>query len=285
MENNPKGCNLSITVNNVNLAYNDVGEGSVPIIFLHGYPFSKAMWDGQIDFLKPSYRVIACDIRGFGKSADEKSPLSIDLFGDDLIGFMDQSGIDKAIICGLSMGGFIALNVMERFPERFTALILCDTQCVADTAEEREKRYKIIDEIKTEGAADFNEGFVKSVFHKDSLSNKKELVEQLKSVVSANSEHIIMQGLVALAERSETCSALGEIAVPTLIICGKEDAVTPLAQSQFMNENIRGSVLHVIDNAGHVSNLEEPDEFNKYLEGFLASLSSVTVEEVSASRE
>ncbi len=272
METATKGYNLTIPVNNIHLSYDDIGEGKTPIIFLHGYPFDKTMWKGQLDFLKESYRVIACDIRGFGKSTDEESHLSINMFGNDLIAFMDALSINKAIVCGLSMGGFITLNTQKRLPNRFEALILCDTQCVADTVEVKGKRLKIIDEIEMNGEADFNEGFIKSVFHKDSLINNEELVETLRTVVFSNSQHIITMGLTALAERSETCSTLKEISIPTLIICGREDEVTPLDQSKFMNANIKGSILRVIDNAGHVSNLEQPDEFNKHLLSFLTDL-------------
>jgi pimeloyl-ACP methyl ester carboxylesterase len=272
METASIGYHLTTPVNNFDLSYDDVGEGNIPIIFLHGYPFDKTMWQGQMDFLKPAYRLIACDIRGFGRSTDEESPLSIDLFADDLIKFMDKLNIYKAVLCGLSMGGFIALNALKRFPSRFEALVLCDTQCIADTMEVKENRYKAIDEIKANGATDFSEGFIKKVFHKDSITNKKELVGQLRIVVYSNSQHIISQGLVALAERSETCSTLSAITIPTLIICGREDEVTPLAQSEMMHQNIKGSVLQVIDNAGHVSNLEQPHEFNKYLGDFLAGL-------------
>lgn len=285
METTSKGYNLTVTVNNFNLSYDDVGEGNIPIIFLHGFPFDKTMWQGQLDILPSNFRSIACDIRGFGKSTDEESLLSIDLFGDDLIMFMDALQIDKAIVCGLSMGGYIALNAMKRFPGCFEALILCDTQCIADTFEVKEKRYKIIDEIKVDGVTDFNEGFIKTVFHKDSLTGKMELVEQLRSVVFANSPHIISQGLAALSGRSETCSTLGEIAIPTLIICGREDVITPLTQSEFMNKNIKESIIRVIDNAGHVSNLEQPHEFNKNLLDFLTSLSSIEIKEKAKIQE
>jgi len=281
MQTRTKGYNLTIPLNDFHLSYDDVGEGSIPIIFLHGYPFDKTMWQEQLDFLNSSNRVIACDIRGFGKSTDEKSHLSIGLFSDDLIVFMDKLNIDKAIICGLSMGGFIALNALKRFPNRFEALILCDTQCIADTAEVKEKRYKIIDDINVNGVTNFNDGFIKSVFHKDSLSNKKDLVENLRSVVFANSQHVITMGLTALAERSETCSTLHEITIPTLIICGREDEVTPLVQSEFMNERIKGSILRVIDSAGHVSNLEQPYEFNKQLFDFLTDLIDMSFEKVN----
>ena len=271
METATKGFNLTIPVNNFLLSYDDVGEGSSPIIFLHGFPFDKSMWRGQVKFFKSTYRLISCDIRGFGKSTDEESAFSINLFADDLIELMDQLNIERAILCGLSMGGFIALNAVKRFPERFEALILCDTQCIADTAEVKTKRYKIIEEIEAEGVTRFNEEFIKSVFHEDSLTNKKEVVEQLTDIVFSNSKHIIQQGLVALAERSETCSSLHEIAIPTLILCGREDEVTPLAESKAMNASIEGSTLHVINNAGHVSNLEQPDEFNNHMFEFLTS--------------
>ncbi|MBC7693860.1 MAG: alpha/beta hydrolase [Burkholderiales bacterium] len=274
METSSKGYDLTITINNFNLSYDDVGEGTIPVIFLHGYPFDKTMWKTQIDFFKSSYRVIACDIRGFGKSKDEESSLSIDLFSEDLIQFMDKLHIDKAIICGLSMGGYIALHAHEKFHNRFEAFVLCDTQCIADTPEVKEKRNDSINEIAVNGVNNFNEGFIKNVFHKDSLTNKIELVEKLRSVVFSNSKHIIIQGLVALAGRSETCSTLYKITVPTLIMCGREDKVTPLVQSEYMNTNINGSTLQVIDHAGHVSNLEQPEKFNKHLDDFLSMVNN-----------
>lgn len=267
-----EGYNLTTEVNHFNLSYDDIGAGDTPIIFMHGYPFDKTMWEGQLQFLRSSYRVIALDIRGFGASRDEQSLLSIDLFADDVISFINKLEIEKAILCGLSMGGFIALNAIARFPDRFEALILCDTQCIADTAEVKAKRYKTIDEIKANGPDDFNEGFIKSVFHKDSLIQMPEIVEAVRNVVFSNSQQIIINGLIALAERSETCMTLGRIAVPTLIICGREDVVTPLPQSEYMHEHIKGSLLRIIENAGHVSNLEHQYEFNKILYDFLMSL-------------
>ncbi|MDP3468818.1 MAG: alpha/beta hydrolase [Daejeonella sp.] len=269
MEKLAKGYNLISRINNFNLSYDDLGEGSVPLIFLHGFPFSKQMWKEQLEFLKSSHRVIACDLRGFGNSIDEESVLSIDLFGDDLIQFMDYLNIDKAIVCGLSMGGYIALNAYKRYSDRFEALILCDTQCIADTPEGKAKRYKLIDEIALKGTEDFSKGFVNNVFFKDSLTEKKEIVEELRNVISSNSMHIISMGLRALAERSESCTILSQVNIPTLIICGREDQVTPLAQSEFMNKNIEGSILRIINHAGHVSNLEQAHEFNKHLHEFL----------------
>lgn len=277
MEATTKGYNLSIQINTITLFYDDVGEGGTPVIFLHGFPFDRTMWKQQVDFLKSAHRVIAIDLRGFGKSTDEQSPLSIDLFTDDLIMFLHRMHIDKAIICGLSMGGYIALNAVKRFPDRFEALILCDTQCIADTPEAKDKRYASIDEINSKGVDAFNEKFIQGVFYEKSLETKKEVVQTLRDVVFSNSTHIMTAGLKALAERSETCSALHKITIPTLIICGKEDALAPLAQSEAMHVSIDGSVLRVIEEAGHVSNLEQPEAFNQHLAYFMNALNTIEV--------
>lgn len=284
MEVETKGYDLKVSLDNFLVSYNDIGEGNIPIIFLHGFPFDKTMWQGQLDYLKCSYLLISCDIRGFGKSTDEHSHLSIDMFADDLVQFMDMLNINKAIVCGLSMGGYIVLNALKRFPERFEAIILCDTQCIADSDEVSDKRYKTIDEITKDGVTKFNEGFIKKVICKNSFNNKKELVKNLYNVVFSNSQHIITSGLNVFAERSETCSTLDEINIPTLIICGKEDEVTPVGQSEFMNSKIRDSTIHIINNAGHVSNLEQPDEFNKHLLNFLETVGEFNFKKINGNQ-
>lgn len=281
METPSKGYNLTLPVNNFLLSYDDIGDSLVPILFLHGFPFDKSMWQGQLDALKADYRLIACDIRGFGKSTDEGTWLSIDLFADDLILFMDALGLSKVIICGLSMGGFIALNAVDRYPDRFGALILCDTQCIADTAEIKAHRYKTIGEIERNGPTGFNADFIQSVFHETSLSDKKSVIEQVAKVVEANSTHIITQGLLALAERSDRCSALANISVPTLILCGRSDQVTPLSESLAMHAAIQGAVLEVIEMAGHVSNLEQAAVFNTHLHAFLGTLTGLNFEHLN----
>jgi len=272
MEKYDKGQQLYIQANNFQLCYNDVGEGEIPIICLHGFPFDKSMWDAQLAYFKSTHRIIACDIRGFGQSTDEVSTLSIEIFTDDLRDFMDKLFIQKAILCGLSMGGFIALNAVHRYPERFEALILCDTMCISDSAEVKSNRFKTVDDIAIHGAEKFNEEFIESVFHTDTFEEKPEVVAELRTIVFANKKRIISQGLIALACRAGTCSTLGEINMPTLIICGREDEVTPLFQSEFMQKRISGAVLKVIEAAGHVSNLEQPKIFNGHIADFLAEL-------------
>ncbi len=273
MEKHARGSDIAIMANKIKISYNDVGRGSIPVLFIHGFPFNKSMWKSQVDFLKSSHRVIAYDIRGFGKSTNDATEVSIQLFADDLIKFMDVLQISKAVLCGLSMGGYIALNVVNRFPERVAGLVLCDTQCIEDSADGREKRYQTIRQVEAEGMNDFTQSFLKNIFHEDSLTNKKDIVKKIEDIILANPANVITGGLVALAERSETCSSLGSISAPTLILCGREDIITPLAQSEFMHKNIKKSSLQIIECAGHVSNLEQPDVFNKQLQIFLSTFS------------
>src|SRR5687768_16230610 len=140
----------SVQVNGISMSYEDTGKGSIPLIFIHGFPFDKSTWQPQLDSLKKNNRVIAYDIRGFGGSGPGSSSISLDLFATDLIQFMDALKIEKAVVCGLSMGGYILMNAVSRFPDRFEAIILSDTQCIADSDENREKRYKTIGHVEKE---------------------------------------------------------------------------------------------------------------------------------------
>lgn len=266
------GNNLTVQANGTKICYDDLGVGHLPIIFVHGFPFDKSMWQPQLDFFKKTHRVIAYDIRGFGKTTAGTDEVSIDLFADDLINLLDALQISKAIVCGLSMGGYILLNAVNRYPERFEAIILSDTQCIADSDEASEKRYKTIQQIEASGLDDFAEGFVKNIFCSESLNDKNNLVEKIKNVILSTDTKTITRTLIAIARRREMCSSLKDIKVPSLILCGKEDIITPPDQAQFMQCNIVNSRLYSVDKAGHLSNLEQPDEFNQHLSNFISAL-------------
>ncbi len=267
-----EGSDMNINVNNVTICYDDFGKGIFPVIFIHGFPFDKTSWKPQIEYLKKSHRVIAYDLRGFGKSTVGREKQSISLFADDLIKIMDALEIKEAIVCGLSMGGYILLNALNRYPQRFKAVILSDTQCIADTPEAKEKRSQTITNIKENGINEFAEGFIKNIFCAETLENKKETVEKIRNTILSTSPMVITGTLSALAQREEMCSSLKKISVPTLILCGKEDKITPLAQSEYLLQNISTATMHSIDKAGHMSNLEQADEFNQRIYKFLANL-------------
>lgn len=268
------GYDLKINVNGTTVCYDDLGEGTIPLIFIHGFPFNKSSWEPQLDYFKNTRRVIAYDIRGFGKSTSGQAEKTMSLFAADLIGFMDALEIDRAIVCGLSMGGFILLNAANRFPERFKALVFCDTQCIADSHEIKEKRYETIAHIRISGTRDFADDFIEKVFCKETLSSKKKLVEKVRAAVLSTSSETITEGLFALAQRWDMCKSLGEIWVPSLILCGTEDVVTVPSESEFIHRNIANSKLNFIDTAGHLSNLEQPEEFNMHLANFIRNLMS-----------
>src|ERR1700749_5009267 len=137
-----KGNDITVQANGIAVCYDDLGIGNTPILFIHGFPFDKSSWQLQLDYLKSSHRVIAYDLRGFGKSSTGNEKPSMDLFADDLVQLMNILQIDKVVACGLSMGGYILLNAVNRYTERFEAIVLSDTQCIADTSEGKEKRYK-----------------------------------------------------------------------------------------------------------------------------------------------
>jgi pimeloyl-ACP methyl ester carboxylesterase len=192
------------------------------------------------------------------------------LFADDLVKMLDALEIPQVIACGLSMGGYILLDALSRYPERFAGVVLSDTQCIADSAEAREKRYKTIESIQTAGTGDFATGFVKNIFCDESHQNKKDLINRIDGVVRSASAASVMATLYALAHRFERCSDLGNISVPALIVCGREDKITPVAQSEFMHANIPSSAMVIIESAGHVSNLEQPEIFNRHLQDFIS---------------
>ena len=188
---------------------------------------------------------------------------------------MDVLEINKAIICGLSMGGYIALDALYRYSNRFTAIVLCDTQCIADTHETKIKRYETIRQIEENGLNDFANAFVKNAFCEETLKNNPVVVENITQTILHTASNTVTSTLAALAERWEKCNTLNEINLPALILCGKEDKITPLAQSEVLHKNIEGSTLHIIEKAGHLSNLEQPETFNNHLKLFIANLIAI----------
>lgn len=262
--------NLTITANNISISYTDAGPAEAPaIIFIHGFPLNKSMWDKQLDALKDQYRVIAFDVRGHGNSDSGSEHFSIDIFVSDLIGFMDNLAIKKAILCGLSMGGYIAINAAEKHPDLFDALILSDTSCTADTTEAKHRRIMAIEDIKLNGIQNFADESLKNLFAPESFISKSQEISAVRDMIVNTSCQSIYNAMHALAMRRETCSRLHEIKIPVLILVGIDDKITPLSSAKTLNENIADSKLNIIENAGHLSNLENPYEFNYLIKKFI----------------
>jgi len=270
LENNSK-----ISVNDIAVSYFIQGPENAPsIVFIHGFPLNKTMWNNQIEALSNNYRTIAYDLRGHGNTDNGNQKFTIDLFVSDLISFMDNLNIDKTILCGLSMGGYIALNAIQSHPQRFNALILSDTNCTADLPAAIRNRMITIEIIDDGTVGKYADESLKKLFAAESLTNNIGAIALVREMIVTTSKQSLSGSLHALAERKETCTRLHEIAVPVLILVGKEDIITPLQAAHFMHENIKGSLLKIIDHAGHLSNMENPEEFNLQLKQFISSLKS-----------
>jgi len=265
--------NRTVNVNNLGISYTDENTSMAQsIIFIHGFPLNKSMWENQAKNLKETHRVITYDIRGHGNTNNGGEKYSIELFVNDLIGLMDALNIEKTILCGLSMGGYIALKAITEYPNRFKAVILCDTNCTADSPETIANRKRNVEIIETGTVGKYADESLKKFFTANSLTENKTIAELVRDMIIETSKSSICKTLLALAEREETCSKLIGIKVPALILVGREDQVTPPDAAKLMHESIKSSTLHIIEHAGHLSNLEQPVEFNDQLKKFLSSI-------------
>lgn len=251
-------------------AGNSSSDPEASIIFIHGFPFSREMWRRQLDSLPAQIQGIAYDIRGFGESQTSHHFFSIDLFAKDLLALMDHLAISKAVLCGISMGGYIALRFAELFPRRVSGLILSDTNAVADSNEAKVKRFASIDQVLTGDKEAFTAAFLKNVFSDSTFGSKNPVVEEIEKVILSTPDTTICAALMALASRTDTTEILNGLEVPALIIRGAEDKLMTEAQALQLSENIRLSYSVVIPNAGHLPNLENPGDFNYQLNHFLA---------------
>lgn len=182
---------------------------------------------------------------------------------------MDSLNIEKTILGGFSMGGYIALNAIQNFPERFTSLLLCDTSCADDSPETKAKRIESIENIKKEGLGKYAEESMKKLFAPISFSKQIAEIGLIREMIVKTPQESIFKTLHALANRRETCTKLYKIKVPVLIMVGQQDEITPPDIALSMHEKITDSTISIIDNAGHLSNMENPDQFNSELKIFL----------------
>ena len=257
------------TIDN-SLAHADVGRG-LPVVLLHAFPLNRSMWEPQIAALLGECRCLVPDLRGFGDSP-KTGPYSMDVFADDVIALLDALLIDQAVFVGLSMGGYVALNLIRRHRRRVRALVLADTRAAADTPEGKQKREELIALARAEGAAAIADRQVTGLIGKSTREKQPELVERTRSVMAAESVDGIVGALQAMRDRADSTDLLSTIDVPTLIVVGDEDVITPVKESRAMHELVPASRLEIIPGAGHLSNLERPAAFNAALSDFVGSL-------------
>jgi len=262
---------MKARINSHWMHYETFGErGGMPVVLIHGFPFSSQMWQDQVASLRSRYRVVTYDIRGHGESEVGDGQYTIELFVDDFFQLLDHLQIEKTAVVGLSMGGYITLRAIERNPERFRALVLCDTRSEADTNESKLKRAATIRLVKAAGVEKFAADFVKSIFAPQTFERDPETVQFIQDIIEETSPTAIVGTLLALAARTDTTPSLPNINVPTLILVGEHDPLTPPSAAEEMHAKIANSELHVIPDAAHMSNLENPEVFNQRLLDFLS---------------
>jgi pimeloyl-ACP methyl ester carboxylesterase len=245
---------------------------ALPVVFVHGFPFSHAMWHRQLQVVSSEFRAIAYDVRGMGESSVGDGQYTIEEHVDDLIALLDDMGIASAVVVGLSMGGYIALRALERNLPRFRAAILCDTRSEADSNEERLGRALAVAEVKRRGAPAFADDFVKKIFANGSLARIPDEISLIHGIISRTTPIAIAGTLLALAARTDTTASLGKLNIPTLILVGDQDITTPPEASRSMHQKIPGSTLRIIPDAAHMSPLENPEAVNGAMMAFLRAL-------------
>ena len=260
----------SIRINDINLAYTEAGSGP-PIVLIHGYPFNRSLWTEQTEALRSKYRVVTPDLRGFGESDSSAGPATMTRMAEDVATLMDELGIEQAVIGGLSMGGYVALAFARMFPARLKALVLADTRAQADTEEGKQTRFQQAEKATSEGMAGIADAMLPKLLTPETVSKRPELVKRVRDMMVKTKPEGAAGALLGMAERDDQTEFISSILVPTLILVGREDAITPVADSEKMQSLIEGSRLVVIENAGHVSNLEQTEQFNDALLGFLSA--------------
>ncbi len=250
----------------------DAGKGPT-VLLLHAFPLSSAMWRRQIDELYRDYRVVAPDFRGFGSTPGFTGTPSIDQMADDAAALLDHLHINEPVVVGgLSMGGYVALALARRHAQRLRALVLADTKADADDATAVANREKMIDFASKNPSLAIIERLLPSLLCPETLTKRPEVVAAVRHIASVQAPAGIVNAVRALRDRPDATPGLKEIAVPTLVIVGREDALTPLAVAEKLTAGIRGAKLVILERAGHLSNLEQPEGFNQALRMFLSAL-------------
>jgi 3-oxoadipate enol-lactonase len=255
----------------IKIAYDDAGEG-LPVVLLHGFPFDRSMWREQTKSLSDAWRVITPDLRGHGETGVAGEIATMEEMAEDVAALLDELNIARAIVGGLSMGGYVALAFYRKFPERVRALVLADTRPQADNDDGRRAREETARRALDEGMGVIADSMLPKLLAPSTRERRPEVAARVRDMILGTNPHGAAAALRGMAARRDQTDLLPEISVPTLIVVGTEDAVTPPPDAEAMHAKIEGSRFVKIEGAGHVSNVERPEEFNRALGEFLSSL-------------
>lgn len=259
-------------INGISLAYDDGGSG-LPLLLIHGFPLSRGMWAPQFEALRGDFRIIAPDLRGFGESDAPDGPYSMDLFADDMIGLLDHLGITRAAVCGMSMGGYVLMNMLSRYPERVSAACFMVTRAGADDDAGRERRLTLAREVMIRGPHLVTDIFSLILFSSRAGDETAELRERVGRIMAGNSSRGMAGGLLAMRERPDFSGRLAEFTLPALVIGAEDDMAIPPEESRLLAAGLPDARLAIVPGAGHMACMENPTVVNRELHSFLAELS------------
>jgi 3-oxoadipate enol-lactonase len=248
----------------------EVSGAGPALLLLHAFPLGLAMWEPQAAALADAWQVVRFDGRGFGGSPPGEGLLTMERIADDAAGVLDRLGLPSAVVCGVSMGGYAAFAMVRRHPERIRGLVLADTRAGADSPEARASRAAQAEKVRRHGTPAIADAVLPNLLGATSHRERPELVARVRKIIEANPPRGIIDALAGLAARADSSSTLREIRVPTLVMVGEEDAITPVAEAEALQRGIAGSRLAVVPRAGHLSSLENPDEFNRQVRALAA---------------
>jgi pimeloyl-ACP methyl ester carboxylesterase len=256
-----------------NMAYVDEGSGT-PLLLVHGFPLDHTMWDAQLAVLSRQARVIAPDLRGFGQTplalGDAERGIAMEAYADDLAELLDSLSIREPIVlAGFSMGGYVAWQFVRKYGSRLGGLIQCDTRATADTEETREGRLKMAAHVADWGTSRVAEMMGPKLFAPATFEKQPNVVAAVRRVVERTPPEAIAAAQRGMAARPDVSGMLATITVPTLVLVGEQDAISPPAEMKEIAGAIPGAEFLVIPRAGHMTTMEEPEAVNAALGQFI----------------
>jgi pimeloyl-ACP methyl ester carboxylesterase len=249
--------------------YYEVSGNGPDLVLLHPFPAHHGTWLPVAEMLSNRHRVITPDLRGLGKSAAVDGPATMEKHTEDLVRVLDDSGVGRAIFAGNSVGGYILFEFWRRFRERVSALIFVDTKAAADTDDARKARLAAAEEVLKRGSEPFIDAQIPKLMGESTHRNRPDLVQAAKAMMMQASPSGIAAVQQGMAARADSTATLKTIVVPTLIIVGEEDTLTPIAEMEKIHLEVRGSVMRRVPKAGHYSPYEQPQEVHKIFRDFL----------------
>ncbi|GGQ11247.1 alpha/beta fold hydrolase [Streptomyces mutabilis] len=263
----------STAVRGATIEYDDFGPSTgLPLLLIHGHPFDRTLWAPQVMPLTAAgYRVVTPDLRGYGRSSVTPGKVLLADFADDLAALLDHLGIEHAVVGGVSMGGQITMEFQLRHPERVRALVLSDTSAPAETPEGRSFRNRLADRLLAEGMDGYAHEVIDKMLAAYNVTAMPDVAARVLKAMCATDPEGAAAALRGRAERPDYRDVLASVEAPVLIVVGADDVYTPVPEAEAIQRLVPHSTLVVIDRAGHLPGVEQPERFNAALLHFLAT--------------